>query len=239
MNVTAALRNALCVAHRVAAFAVAGGLLVPAMALGEVQIKILPDGSRVIYNEGPKRTRPVGGVRAPSPRLAQLIDRHARRTGLDPRLVHAVVKAESAFQVMARSKKGAMGLMQLMPETARDLGVRDPWDPDENVRGGTTYLRRMLDRYDGDVRLALAAYNAGPTAVDRYSGVPPYAETQAYISRIMKMLRSGGRLANRPARPRTQTAHRAAKPATSGAPVYLIRDANDQLVFTTQAPKAN
>lgn len=235
MNVATALRVARCAA----AFAVAGGLLVPVIARGQVQIKVMPDGSRVIYNEAPRRTRATGSVRAPSPRLAQLIERHARRTGLDPRLVRAVVQAESAFQVMARSKKGAMGLMQLMPATARELGVRDPWDPDDNVRGGTTYLRRMLDRYNGDVRLALAAYNAGPTAVDRYRGVPPYAETQAYISRIMRMIRSGGTLSNRPARPQMRTATRETKPATSGAPVYLIRDANDQLVFTTQAPKAN
>jgi soluble lytic murein transglycosylase-like protein len=114
-----------------------------------------------------------------------LIRENARRFGLDPALVKAVVAAESNFEVAAVSHAGAQGLMQLMPATAREMGVKAPFDPRENLMGGSRYLRDMLDRYD-DVKLALAAYNAGPTAVDRYDGVPPYPETTAYVNRVLR-----------------------------------------------------
>jgi len=115
----------------------------------------------------------------------RLIARTARRFGGDPALVKAVVAAESNFEVNAVSRVGAQGLMQLMPETAREMGVRRPFEPDDNLRGGVRYLREMLDRF-GDTRLALAAYNAGPTAVDRYKGIPPYSETRAYVKRVLR-----------------------------------------------------
>jgi soluble lytic murein transglycosylase-like protein len=114
-----------------------------------------------------------------------LINENARRFGLDPALVKAVVAAESNFQVAAVSLSGAQGLMQLMPGTARQMGVKAPFDPRENLMGGSRYLRDMLDRYD-DVKLALAAYNAGPEAVDRYDGIPPYPETTAYVKRVLR-----------------------------------------------------
>ena len=113
-----------------------------------------------------------------------LISQHASAQALDPALVKAVIAAESNFDPRATSHAGAQGLMQLMPATARSLGVRDPYSPHENVAGGTRYLRAMLDRY-GDAQRALAAYNAGPEAVDRYRGVPPYPETQRYVSRVL------------------------------------------------------
>lgn len=113
-----------------------------------------------------------------------LIVRAARAQRLEPALVKAVIAAESDFNPRAVSRKGAQGLMQLMPETAHTLGVRDAMHPEQNVRGGTRYLRAMLDRYQ-DVSQALAAYNAGPTAVDRYRGVPPFKETQAYVARVL------------------------------------------------------
>jgi len=117
-----------------------------------------------------------------------VIQRTARKHGLPPALVKAVIRAESNFDPTARSHKGAMGLMQLMPGTARAMGVADPWHAEENVRGGTRYLRSMVNRY-GDVRLALAAYNAGPQAVDRYGDVPPYTETQEYVRRVLAYYR--------------------------------------------------
>lgn len=110
---------------------------------------------------------------------------------LDPRLVEAVAWRESRFHPGARSDKGAIGVMQLMPDTARDLGV-DPHDPVQNIRGGAMYLRRMLSAFGGDVRLALAAYNAGPAAVRKHGGVPPYVETQTYVASILGRMAASG-----------------------------------------------
>ena len=109
--------------------------------------------------------------------------------------MHAVIRQESGYDPFAVSVKGAKGLMQLMPETARQLGVKDVFDPAENVRGGVELLRELIDRYDGDRRLALAAYNAGEGAVERYGGVPPYPETRDYVSRIEDRYRPRGELA--------------------------------------------
>ena len=113
-----------------------------------------------------------------------LIKQQARAQRLDPALVKAVIAAESNFSPRAISRTGAQGLMQLMPQTAAGLGVEDPFHEAENVNGGSRYLRKMLDRY-GDLSRALAAYNAGPTAVDRYKGIPPYPETEAYVKRVL------------------------------------------------------
>lgn len=117
-----------------------------------------------------------------------LIIREARANNLEPALVKAVIAAESNFSPSAVSRAGAQGLMQLMPKTAAGLGVEDPFHARENVSGGSRYLREMLDRY-GDLRRALAAYNAGPTAVDRYRGIPPYPETKAYVKRVLAYYR--------------------------------------------------
>ncbi|MGH0034225.1 MAG: lytic transglycosylase domain-containing protein [Myxococcota bacterium] len=132
-------------------------------------------------------------------RLDETISRVAQAYGVQPGLVKAVIAAESNFDHRARSRKGAMGLMQLMPATARDMGISEPYEPLPNILGGTRYLRRMLDRY-GDVSRALAAYNAGPTAVDRYRGIPPYRETQDYVARVLDYYRSYDREFRRPDR---------------------------------------
>src|SRR5213593_4187277 len=117
-----------------------------------------------------------------------LIRAAATRHGLAPELVESVIRVESNFEARAVSRKGARGLMQLMPPTARQLGVRNVFDVRQNVEGGVRHLRHLVDRYSGNLTLALAAYNAGADAVERYGGVPPYAETQAYVARILWLL---------------------------------------------------
>jgi soluble lytic murein transglycosylase len=105
---------------------------------------------------------------------------------MDHNLVKAVIRAESAFDMQAVSPKGAVGLMQLMPGTSRDLGVMNPYDPYQNLDGGVRYLRMMMDRFNNNVAFALAAYNAGPEAVQRHGGIPPYEETQTYVRKVLE-----------------------------------------------------
>ena len=119
--------------------------------------------------------------------IRDLVARTAREQGVDPQLIMAVIAVESDFNPRAVSPKNAQGLMQLMPETAARFGVRDPFDETENVRGGTTYLRELLTRFDGDLVLTLAAYNAGENAVANNGGVPPYRETKDYIARVTRL----------------------------------------------------
>lgn len=161
----------------------------------QVQVRVNAEGRKVIYNEAPAQR-----ARRYSDRLADVpdssiqisIDRHSADQSLDPKLVRAVIQVESGYNHRARSHKGAMGLMQLMPATASQLRVEDPYDPDENVRGGTRYLRHLIDRFPGRLDLAVAAYNAGPGAVERYNGIPPYRETRDYVKRVLALYAGGG-----------------------------------------------
>jgi soluble lytic murein transglycosylase-like protein len=131
----------------------------------------------------------VGARRADASRFDDLIAQSSGTWRVDNALVKAVVANESAFDPGATSVTGARGLMQLEPETARDLGVMNAYDPAENLNGGTRYLRGLLDRFHGNVTLAVAAYNAGPGTVEKYGGVPPYAETRAYVDNVLESYR--------------------------------------------------
>jgi len=147
--------------------------------------------------EAAQASKAVAAAPAPSPALGDVVKRRdverlvrgmAPEFGLSPELVLAVIEVESNFNPKAQSPKQAQGLMQLIPATARRFGVSDPWDPQQNVRGGMKYLSWLLDHFDGDVRLALAGYNAGEKAVKRYGGVPPYGETRGYLRRVSRVL---------------------------------------------------
>jgi hypothetical protein len=145
--------------------------------------------------------------------LNEMVSGAGQRHQIDPDFINSVIRAESGFNNRAVSKKGAQGLMQLMPQTASHLGVANSFDPNSNVEGGTKYLRELLEKYNYDVPKALAAYNAGPGRVDRYRGVPPYFETQTYVAKIIsdfnrKKLAENPSLAHRSktTKPRAQTA---------------------------------
>ena len=128
-------------------------------------------------------------ARGPNPvapaAIEHLVDQNAAKWQVDPALIKAVIANESGFDANATSRAGAMGLMQLMPGTASELGVGNAYDPAQNVAGGTRYLKGLLQRFNGDLRLAVAAYNAGPEAVEKYGGVPPYSETQNYVTSVL------------------------------------------------------
>ena len=195
------------------------GILVPALAAGGVEVKPGASGRKVITNENEvQRARRLAPylVAPAADDLLPLIERHALDRGLDPRLVRAVVQVESGYNPAAVSNKGAMGLMQLMPATALDLDVTSPFEPAENLRGGTEYLSGLLERFGGDITLALAAYNAGPGAVARYGGVPPYPETVAYVENVLALWQGG-------AAPAVAPAVRPAFGAAPGAPLPPAR----------------
>lgn len=180
----------------------AGLVFAPGLTTADAQIYAWRDpAGRMMLSNAPRldggavRTFRVApersGVRVSRPpdrrsaKFDPIIATHAADHGVDPDLVRAVIQAESAFNPLAVSPKGAMGLMQLMPATAAELGVEDPFDPTENISGGVRYLKRLLRRYHHKVELALAAYNAGPSAVDRYGkAVPPFPETVDYVKKI-------------------------------------------------------
>lgn len=199
--------------------------LISLPASAEVKIKVLEDGSRVMYNEGRSRRNygPPRPVATSSPEdLEALIAKYSTMRSLDPDLVRAVIQVESGGQTMALSHKGAMGLMQLMPATARQLSVEDPYDAEQNVSGGTRYLSWMLDLFNGNLELALSGYNAGPEAVNRYGGIPPYAETRSYVEKVLRIYRNepGFTLNGSPS-------------VRVGRKTYLTRGSNGQYLMTT------
>jgi len=203
----------------------------------QVKWKTGPDGRRVMYNDAPKRRTPrqktpvvesrevaASASSSDTVDLTSVVNRYAALNKLDPALVHAVIRVESAYNPGAVSNKGAIGLMQLMPGTARELSVSDPYDPEQNVRGGSRYLRLMLDRFDNRLEWALAGYNAGPGAVERYDGIPPYTETIDYVEKVIRIYRDDQGFAL----PKTVVRSR-------GRKTYLV-ERGGRMVMTTSRP---
>jgi soluble lytic murein transglycosylase-like protein len=206
--------------------------LLPPAAAAEVKVSRRADGTLVMHNDGARAPQaPPRLRRAPSEGWQELIRNHAARQELQPELVQAVIQVESAYDPRAVSKRGAMGLMQLMPDTARLLGVDDPFDPDQNIGGGAAYLRRMLDLFEGSVELALAAYNAGPGAVQRHRGVPPYRETHDYVRKVVTLWR-GRPPVSLPVGVLPPPPAATSRPAQV-RPVTVRRDPSNRLVVTT------
>jgi soluble lytic murein transglycosylase-like protein len=182
----------------------------------KVRIEVV-NGEKVILNEPSEakaRRLSTTFAAVPDNELLPRIDHYSKQAGLDPRLVRAVVQVESGYNSRALSNKGAMGLMQLMPGTAQLFSVSDPYDPDQNLRAGTSYLKRLLDSFQGRIEHALAGYNAGPGAVEKYRGVPPYRETKEYLERVLGLYQGhGGGLGRR---------------------VFVTREAGRGIVITTE-----
>lgn len=198
-------------------------------ASAEVRVVRRPDGSIYVYNV---RTRSLASsVKATPRRSAQpiraidaLVERHARQVALEPELVKAVIQVESAFDPHAMSHKGAMGLMQLMPATVAAYSVSNPYDPEQNIGAGTKYLKRLIVSLGG-LELGLAAYNAGPAAVQRFGGVPPYPETRDYVEKVMRLYRGD-----------TLYSLAGSNLLRPGRKTYLRRDASGRLIMTTSPP---
>lgn len=221
---------------------IAGGILLSlcAPASGVVRIGV-KNGKKFVYNDGVGESSREAlrwgegwlaeRVGLPSS-YDSLIESAARQHSVDPRLVKSVMLVESGFNAAAISPKGARGLMQLMPATATAYGVRDIHDPSENIAGGTRYLSYLLGLFGGNLEKSLAAYNAGETAVSRYGGIPPYAETRLYVHKTLTAYHGkaplGGGFGVSPSQ------SWAARP---GKPVRLMRDAQNRILLTT-SPRA-
>jgi soluble lytic murein transglycosylase-like protein len=209
-------------------------------AEGEVRLKI-EGGRRVIYNDGPAKLRASEDWLAARMQRASdydaLIESSAREHAVDPRLVKSVMLVESGFNPAAISRKGARGLMQLMPATAAEHGVTDIHDPKQNISGGTRYLSRLLAYYGGDLVKTLAAYNAGEGAVDRYGGVPPYDETQLYVRKTLAAYHGKSTLGGGFGKRASETFR--GTPASEGKPVRWIRDERtNRVILTTKSRPA-
>jgi soluble lytic murein transglycosylase-like protein len=223
--------------HRILGVAALILWIAPAGAIHGAVRLVIRDGKRVIYNDGVGSTprealaRSDGwlAARVATPSLYDgAIAEAARSNAIDPKLVKSVMLIESAFNPAAVSRKGARGLMQLMPDTALHYGVQNSFDPSQNIAGGARHLSYLLGLYSGDLVRALAAYNAGEGAVARYGGVPPYSETRLYVSKGLAAYYGKSSLGGGFGLPAEKTWG-----AQKGRPVRLIRDGRNRPLITT------
>jgi soluble lytic murein transglycosylase-like protein len=168
----------------------------------------------------------------PSAPIAETVDRIAEQNQISPQLVHSVIQVESNYDANAVSPKGAQGLMQLIPSTARRFGVSNVFDPADNIKGGARYLKHLLELYKGDEALALAAYNAGEGAVTRYGGIPPFPETQGYVAKVQQRLLSAG--TRKPATPAEDTQLAEAGEVEAHHPIREVMDANGKIYYISR-----
>lgn len=210
-----------------------------------VHLMVRPDGTKIIYNDevDTRHYRPVERSDSwlvarisKSSRYDETIARAAAAHDLDPSLVKSVMLVESGFNPRAVSRKGARGLMQLMPATARMYGVSDVFDAGQNIEGGARYLTYLLNLYSGDLEQTLAAYNAGEGAVQKYGGIPPYDETQLYVHKTLTALYGRPYLSGGLGRPQTDRYRRLAG-ISAGKPVHLVRDAENNILLTTDSAR--
>jgi len=207
-------------------------LLCTAPVRAEKIVAIIDEHGHKIFVNGPDdgnnarsghRFRPVRSPNAlPLEEMDKLVVQAATAKQIDPKLVHSIIQVESGYDPNAVSRKGAMGLMQLIPDTAKRFGVENPFDPTQNIHGGVSYLRYLLDMFKGDVTLSLAAYNAGENSVLRYGGVPDFRETQDYVRKVNYLY--GGENSTAPAAPKSKDAD---KPV-----IYRYVDAQGVVHFT-------
>jgi soluble lytic murein transglycosylase-like protein len=218
---------------------VSAGILIAVAATVPAQVHVtVKDGKRLIYNDGPVNLRASEDWLASRMQRASswdgMIETAARQSAVDPKLVKSVMLVESDFDPTAVSRKGARGLMQLMPDTAAENGVRDVRDPAQNIAGGTRYLSHLLTAYSGDLVKTLAAYNAGEAAVDRYAGVPPYDETRLYVRKALAAYYGKSVLGGGFGKTPEETFR--GIPASKGRPVQWTRDERTNRVTLTTKP---
>jgi len=227
-----------------AALVSALALALPSLrAAPQDQIVLIHDSQgRAVFVNAPEGSRPVSDSMdftstAPAP-VHKLIRETSHSLEVDPRLVEAVVQVESGYNARARSPKGALGLMQLMPATAARFGVSNPFDPAENIRGGVTYLGHLLKQFNGDVPLSLAAYNAGEGAVLRQGGIPRFAETENYLRKVAALYPAssgshvGGALPHLTALKQAHAPQLTADNAASPFPIYRYMDSQGVIHFS-------